>query len=122
MKKKIIFALPIAIITPLFVFAESYSNVVGCGIQTIPQFIKSVLSIVIKIGIPIASVFIIYAGFLFITAQGNESKVTAAKKALLWSCIGFGVLLASWIFAIAAEGFITSFSGGQGQSASIGPC
>ena len=122
MKNKIIFALPFAFLIPLSVFAEKYGNVVGCGIQTIPEFIKAVLSIVIKIGIPVASLFIIWAGFLFITAQGNETKVTAAKKALFWSCVGFGVLLAAWLFAIAAIGIITSFAGGQAQSASIGPC
>ncbi len=46
---------------------------------------------------PIAAVgvviFIIYAGFMFVVAQGNEAKITAAKSRLLWALVGAGILL-----------------------------
>jgi hypothetical protein len=126
MKKKHYFAIALIVfIIPLSVFAAyggTYDFIVGCGINTIPKFIKAVLGIIIKIGIPVASMFLIWAGFLFLTAQGNESKLTAAKHAFLWSCIGFGILLGAWLLAIAFEGVITSFSGGQAQDTTITPC
>lgn len=50
-----------------------------------------------KIVMPIAAVAvvlaIIWSGFTFITAQGNETKLKKAKDRLLWSLIGGGVLL-----------------------------
>ena len=46
---------------------------------------------------PIAAVFvtvwIIYAGFKYVVAQGNPTKVSEAHKTLLWSLIGAGILL-----------------------------
>ncbi len=46
---------------------------------------------------PIAAVlvvmYIIYAGFTFVTAQGNPTKIKEAKARLLWSLVGAGVLL-----------------------------
>jgi parallel beta-helix repeat protein len=123
MKKKIAFATALLILVPLSVFAyETYSHIVGCGINTIPKFIKALLAIVIKVGIPVASIFLIWAGFLFLTAQGNESKLASAKKTFIWACIGFGVVLAAWLFALAFQTILTSFSGGQPQDATLDPC
>lgn len=112
MKKKLIFAIPLLILIPLSAFAEyaTYDFVVGNGVTTIPQFIHAVLSIIVRIGIPVASLFLIWSGFMFITAGGNESKLSAAKKGFIWSCIGFGVLLGAWLLATAFQGVITSFA------------
>jgi hypothetical protein len=124
MKKKLAFFAGVLFLIPLISFAAQtyYDSIVGCGIQTIPQFIKALLSIAIKIGIPIASVFLIWTGFMFLTAQGDESKLTKAKSAFFWTCIGFGVVIGAWLISIVMQGIITSFTGGQSQDASIGPC
>lgn len=127
MKNKYIFVLAFFTIVPLFVFAdESYGFIVGggpdCGINTIPKFIKATLDLVIKVGIPVASVFIIGAGFQFLGAQGNEAKLKSAKSALLWSFIGFGVLLGAWLFATAFLGTLTSITGGNAENVTITPC
>lgn len=46
---------------------------------------------------PIAAVavvvWIIWAGFNFLMAQGNPAKIDQAKQRLLWSLIGAGILL-----------------------------
>ena len=123
MKKKFAIIVSLLNFLPFSAFAyEYYGNIVGCGVTTIPQFIKAVLGLIVKIGIPVASVFLIWAGFLFLTAQGNESKLSSAKKTFVWACIGFGVLLAAWIFAFTAETIITSFSGGTPQNATNTSC
>lgn len=60
-------------------------------------------AIVNKIILPVGGVLcvlaFIYSGFLFVTAQGNETKLGTAKKALLYSAIGTAVLLGSWMIA-----------------------
>jgi len=45
---------------------------------------------------------IIYSGLLFMTAAGDEEKVSKAKKALTWSLIGLAVLIMgrAWISLI----------------------
>lgn len=64
--------------------------------KTINEFIKSILEAVIKIGIPIIALAIIYSGFLFVFARGIPEKLETAKKALLYSVIGAVILLGSW--------------------------
>jgi len=71
------------------------------GIDSFSGFIEAILDTVVKIGIPIASVAIIYSGFLFVTAQGNPEKLTVAKTAFIWSVVGTAILLGAWVFAQA---------------------
>jgi len=63
------------------------------------SFIKSILTGVIKIGIPVVAVALIYSGFLFVAAQGNSEKLGEAKKALIYSLIGAAILFGSWTIA-----------------------
>ena len=69
------------------------------SVNTINEFIKVILIGVIKIGIPIVALAIIYSGFLFVTARGKSEKLTEAKKALMYSLIGAAILLGSWAIA-----------------------
>ena len=64
--------------------------------KSIPDLIKILLEGVIKIGIPIVVLAIIYSGFLFVFAGGNSEKVTKARDALVYSVIGAAILLGSW--------------------------
>lgn len=73
---------------------------------TLQDFIHEILTIIVKIGIPVATVFIIWSGFLFLTAQGDEKQLTTAKHAFVWSCVGAGVLLGAWVLATAIKGTI----------------
>jgi hypothetical protein len=62
------------------------------------DFIKKILEAVIKIGIPLVALAIIYSGFLFVFARGNSEKLKTAKNALLYSVIGAVILLGAWAF------------------------
>jgi hypothetical protein len=81
-------------------------NPLGGGVRTIPAFIESALNLVMMIGVPIVALAIIYAGFLFVTAQGNSTKLEEAKKTLMHVLIGAALLLGSWIIANAIQGTI----------------
>jgi hypothetical protein len=45
----------------------------------------------------IAVGFVIYAGFLMMTAGGNEDQIGNGKKIILWAAIGIIVILLSWV-------------------------
>ena len=85
--------------------SDMLQNPLG-SIKTIPDFIAKVLEIIVKIGTPIVVIFIIYAGFLFVAARGNETKLKHAKETLLWTIVGAALLLGSWILAQAIVGTI----------------
>jgi ABC-type cobalt transport system substrate-binding protein len=64
--------------------------------ETINDLIKTLLEGLIRIGMPIIALAIIYSGFLFVFARGNSEKLTKAKDALLYTLIGAAILLGSW--------------------------
>ncbi len=68
-------------------------------IDNINDFILVLLQGVIKIGIPIIALAIIYCGFLFVAAQGNSEKLSKAKDALIYTIIGAAILLGAWALA-----------------------
>jgi hypothetical protein len=67
--------------------------------ETINELIKKILEGVIKIGMPIIVLAIIYCGFLFVSAQGKPESIKKAKDALLYTLIGAAILLGSWAIA-----------------------
>lgn len=62
------------------------------NISSIPQFFAAIIEILLVFAIPFVVFFIIYAGFLFVTARGNADKIEQAKKALLYALVG-GLLI-----------------------------
>lgn len=54
-----------------------------------------------------ATIMFIWAGFTFLTASGDVSKIAQAKKAVLWGAIGIGVGLA----AFSAKNIVTAILG-----------
>jgi amino acid transporter len=60
--------------------------------QIVSTIIKTVLSL---LGI-IFVVLIIYSGFQWMTAQGNEEKVTKAKETIGRAVIGLLIVVAAW--------------------------
>ncbi len=81
-------------------------NPLGDNIKDIPTFIKTVLDVVLVIGVPIVTLAIIYAGFLFVSAQGNDEKLKKAKETLLYTIIGAALLLGSFVIASAIKGTV----------------
>lgn len=67
--------------------------------DTINDFIKVLLEGAIKIGIPIIAFFIIYSGYLFVTAKGDTKQLETAKNSLLYTVIGAAILLGAWSIA-----------------------
>lgn len=80
-------------------------------VTSIEGLIAAILEIVVKIGAPLIVLFIIYSGFLFVKAQGNEEKLKEAKKALAWTVVGAAILLGAWLIAEVIQNTITNLRG-----------
>ncbi len=108
-----ILLLSLAIFTPLaFLFAagsnNAINNPIGPGNMDINQLVVELLKIVAQLGAIVCVFFIIYAGFLFVKARGNEAEVTKAKSVLLWSVVGAAVLLGASAIAEVIKGTVES--------------
>lgn len=61
-------------------------------VGSLKELLEVFLGAVVQIGTIILTLALVYVGFLFVVAQGNEEKIRNAKSALLWTIIG-GLLL-----------------------------
>ena len=71
--------------------SERLINPLG-GISSVNDLLVAILNVLIIIATPIIVIFIILAGFKYVTARGNPSKIEEAHKALTYAIIG-GVLI-----------------------------
>ncbi len=89
------------LVLPVFTYAQTGNAPANINIPnptTAGSTLMAVLTAILnRVIMPIATVavvmWIIYAGFTFITAQGKPAEIDKAKQRLLWSLIGAGILL-----------------------------
>ncbi len=66
--------------------------------------IKSVVNdIILPIGGVLCVIAFIYAGFKYVTAGGDKTKITSATNALVNAAIGTALLLGAWTIANVIE-------------------
>jgi len=83
------------------VISSSIDNPLGDDIQDIPTFIAKIVEIVLLVGIPVVALSIMYAGFLFVKAQGNVNTIKKAKEAILFAIIGAVLVLGAYVISEA---------------------
>ncbi len=66
-------------------------------IDSFQELIEAILKAAMIIGLPVAVLFIVFAGFRFVWARGNSSELQKAKTNLLWTVIGIAVFFGAWI-------------------------
>jgi hypothetical protein len=66
---------------------------------TIQDLLGKVLDAAIAIGTVVVTIMLVYCGFLFVVAQGNEEKIRDARSALVWTVIGALILLGAKVIS-----------------------
>ena len=99
------------LLSPIFVAhaASTYNNPVTYGgISTIPEFLLALVDLVFLVGVPIIVLFIIYSGFLFVTAGDNEAQTKKARFVFMWTMVGAVILLGAKAIALAIKNTVLS--------------
>jgi hypothetical protein len=78
------------------------------GNSNIFQFIEAIIKAAMQLGALLAVLAMVYAGFLFVTAQGDEGKNETAKKVLLYTAIGIAILLGAKVLTDIIVNTVTS--------------
>lgn len=81
--------------------------------STIPNFIAGALKVMVMVALPIISFFIVYAGFLFVSARGNEEQLSTAKRNFMYVIIGSVLILGAWVIATLIGGTVTQLTSGS---------
>ncbi len=74
---------------------------------SLESIINSIINLLITIGIPLAGLMYLWAGFQFLTAGGDSKKVSLAKKTILYTTIGVAILLSAKGIIIVVEDLLT---------------
>ena len=74
--------------------------------DSVPQLVDYISASIIAIVLPIAVIFIIVGGFKFVTAQGDPTKIAAARKMLLWTIVGTIFIVGASLLARAVINFV----------------
>jgi magnesium-transporting ATPase (P-type) len=61
--------------------------------EDLDALINSIINFIFWIGMALAPVMFIIAGFNFVTAAGDPKKVTTAKNIMIWTAVGLAVIL-----------------------------
>ncbi|GEM_PF-2499767 len=81
-------------------------------VESFPDLLEKILrGVVMPIGAVVATLAIIYSGFLFVTAQGNTEKLETARKAFFWSVVGALVLLGALAISAGIEATLQQITG-----------
>ncbi|HEY4487035.1 MAG TPA: hypothetical protein VJB70_04900 [Candidatus Paceibacterota bacterium] len=79
--------------------------------KNIPELIKAILDVIVQISVPVVALLIIYSGFLYVKAQGNEEELKTAHRALTWTLVGAAVLLGASVLSGVIAGTIAQIQG-----------
>jgi hypothetical protein len=77
--------------------------------DNIIELFETIIDIVLVFAVPIIVFFIIYAGFMYVTARGNESKISQAHMALLYALIGGVLILGAKVLIAVISGTVETF-------------
>lgn len=93
--------------------AAAQGGTIGNPIKanTFLELVEAIARAITAIGIPLVAVFLVWSGFLFVTARGNEEQLKRAKTTFFWALVGGAVLIGAWALAVA----IVNFARGLGK-------
>ncbi|MCA9357823.1 hypothetical protein KC902_01035 [Candidatus Kaiserbacteria bacterium] len=100
-------------LTPLVSSAQIKFNLkspLDPSIVTVEGLLVAILNVFIVIATPIIVLFIIYAGFMYVTARGNAQQVEQATRALTYAVIGGVILLGAVAIAGIVKGVVDAFA------------
>lgn len=99
-----------ALLATLFVFIFSFPNLAmaqlvpvacndpdSCGTCEFAAMINNIIQFIIEVGVLLAVASMIYAGFMFVTARGNEGQLTKARGIFTNVVIGLVLILAAFL-------------------------
>ncbi|MDD5040321.1 MAG: hypothetical protein PHY34_04190 [Patescibacteria group bacterium] len=89
---------------------EELGTTFGLGSADLESTVINIIQWILGFLGLIAVIFILYGGFMWMTAAGNEDRVSTAKKIITSAVIGLIVVLLAWaivIFVVNQTGDVT---------------
>lgn len=79
--------------------------------QWFADIINRLINIVVwPVFVAVVVIMFIWAGFLFLTSQGDTGKVATARKAIIWAVVGVLVGITAFSIVTTVQNIIPVFS------------
>ena len=88
----ILLALLLPVAAPVFAQTAIPNPIEAVSFEAV---INNIIDFIFKIAVVLVPLMIIIGGVMFLTAAGNLEKVNQAKRILIWTIIGFLIVLLS---------------------------
>lgn len=96
MRKILLFLILSSLILPIGVSADGVIRIENPLTATsFEMIVDNIIDFIFKIAIVVAPLMVIVGGFLFLTAGGNIQQISRARNLLIWTAIGFLIVLLS---------------------------
>ncbi len=83
--------------------------------ESLTELLVAMLDVLVQVGLVIIVFFIIFAGFKYVTAQGDTNKIKEAHTALVATLIGSAIVLGSYAIASALKSTVEQLEAGVVQ-------
>lgn len=69
------------------------------AVDSVSGFLGALVDAIMYVSVPIIVIFIIFAGFKFVTAGGNTEDIEQAKRIALYTVIGAAIILGAGLLS-----------------------
>lgn len=94
---------------PSIIFAETATFNNPIKTDSIQKLLIAILNIIITVLTPFVIVFLVLAGFKYVTGRGNPQVIAEANRALLYGLIGGVVILGAVVITQIIAGVVVKF-------------
>lgn len=81
------------------------------GVSSVNEFIQRVLEAMVRLGTVVVALFILMAGFMYVSARGNSHKLDEAHENFKYVIYGAVLILGAWVIATIVGGTVTQILG-----------
>ena len=92
------------------------------NVYTVCGLVQKILSFGLAVGMPIAALFLAWAGFSFILARGKPAELLKAKSNLWHVLLGVFIFMAAWLLGQVIANTIKSIAPPPSGPGSISSC
>lgn len=105
--------LAVIFLVPIFVMADTPTDPCDGGIcnplgatNDLGALILKIVEGIAQVGYYVVVLFVIYSGFKFVKARGNDKELADAKQTFLYTVIGAAILLGATLLANVISGTV----------------
>lgn len=94
--KKVIYTSSL-LLTALIVTSPVFAA--SADVSKIQSFIQNIIQIFVTLAGLVATAFLVWGGFRYMTSSGNPEALDGAKKTVMYSAIGLAIVLGAYVLS-----------------------